>query len=104
MIDFRGLIVYTDLASKYSLQVPAVAITAAARRIGNPVQIRNGTATVSAEVPTVDESRSLAKAEKAGGCCGCVSQEICLKEVKPREPASTGSVIFCCGKSAAALR
>lgn len=31
------------------------------RRIVNPVQFRNGTATVSAEVPHKDESRSLAR-------------------------------------------
>ena len=50
---------------------------------------------------TLDESRSLGKPEKAVWSLGCASQKNCLNEVKTRGSASTDSVVFCCGKSAA---
>ena len=51
---------------------------------------------------TLDESWSLGKPEKAVWRLGCVSQKNCLNEVKTQGSASTDSVIFCCGKTAAA--
>ena len=51
---------------------------------------------------TLDESWSLGKPEKAVWSLGCVSQKNCLNEVKTQGSASTGSVVFCCGKTAAA--
>ena len=53
---------------------------------------------------TLDESRSLEKSEKAVWSLGCVSQKNCLNEVKTQGSASTGSVVFCCGKTAAAAQ
>ena len=66
------------------------------------MRIPDGTATVCVEAAVQGESRSLGKLEKAAQSLGCVSQENCLNEVKTQGSASTGSVVFCCGKTAAA--
>ena len=51
----------------------------------------------------LDESRSLGKPEKAVWSLGCASQKNCLNEVKTLGSASTEPVLFCCGKTAAAV-
>ena len=51
---------------------------------------------------TLDESQSLGKPEKAVWKPWMRKSEELLKRGKTRESASTGSVVFCCGKSAAA--
>ena len=52
--------------------------------------------------PLLGESRSLGKPEKAMEDRRDASQENCSNEVKTLGSASTGPVVFCCGKTAAA--
>ena len=102
-IDIWNHFVYTVLASKYSVWVPADAVTAPQenRKPGvNPGRYRHCMRGGS----LFGESRSLGKPEKATQSLWSASQKNCSNVVKTLGSASTEPVVFCCGKTAAAAR